>query len=175
MQKEVFVLFYAQYRKVYSYHKKVLPQWVNKDAMGCILMEDKPAICRLSPLGKCSGMVTGKVTYEYLPPVLDCPACETHNEIKVSEYLTSVVSSSEGEQQERFHKMLMSYYNDSLKKRFSEVIKQVYNVDKLLYEYGLGLENRPSVEHLVEIVFAASHGDFSVYERFIEGLSEKSN
>lgn len=171
--------FLRSIHEVYSYYKKTLPQWANKDAMGCILMEDKPTICRLSPLGKCSGMATGKVTYEYLPPVLDCPACETHIEVKVSEYLSSVVSPSEEEQQERFHKMLMKYYNDSSKridkKRFSEIIKQVYNVDKLLYEYGLGLENRPSVEHLVEIAFAASHGDFSVYERFIEGLSEKSN
>jgi len=169
--------FLRPIHEVYSYHKKALPQWANKDAMGCILMEDKPAICRLSPLGKCSGMVTGKVTYEYLPPVLDCPACETDIEVKVSEYLSSVVSASEEEQQERFHKMLMKY-NDSSKKldkkRFSEITKQVYNIDKLLLEYGLGLEYRPSVEHLVEIVFAASHGDFSVYERFIEGLSKKN-
>jgi len=114
-------------------------------------------------------MATGKVTYEYLPPVLDCPACETHIEVKVSEYLSSVVSPSEEEQQERFHKMLMKYYNDSSKridkKRFSEIIKQVYNVDKLLYEYGLGLEN---------IRYAWSHKKLLYYVGFSKNLVNES-
>ncbi|MBA7709638.1 hypothetical protein ES703_118560 [subsurface metagenome] len=164
--------------EVYAYHKKALPQWAGKDALGCILMADKPTICRLSPLGKSSGMVTGKVTYEYLKPALDCPACETDVELKVSDYVSSVVSSSEQQQQERFHEMLMSYYRAETsqeldQERFNEIIKHVYNIDGLLYQYGLGSEHRPHVGQLVEIVFAASHGDFSVYEQFIDELSEK--
>lgn len=171
--------FLTPIHEVYAYHNKALPQWASKDALGCILMEDKPTICRLSPLGKSSGMVTGKVTYEYLPPALDCPACENDVEVKVSEYVASMVSSSEQHQQKRFHKMLMSYHNAGTsqefdKNRFHEVLKQVYNIDGLLYQYGLGSEHRPHVDQLVEIIFAASHGDFRVYEQLIKDLSERS-
>ncbi len=161
--------------KVYAYHKKALPQWVGKDARGCILMAEKPSICRLSPLGKSSGMVTGKVTYEYVKPALDCPACETDVEMKVSEYVSSIVSSSEQRQQESFHETLMSYYRAETsqeldQERFNEIIKHVYNIDALLDQHGLGSEHRPPVEQLLEITFAASHGDFSVYEQFVEEL-----
>lgn len=164
--------------EVYAYHKKALPQWASKDALGCILMKDKPTICRLSPLGKSSGMVTGKVTYEFLPPALDCPACEADVEVKVSDYISSMVSSSEQQEEERFHKMLTSYHNAGTSQeldqnRFHEIIKHVYNIDGLLYQYGFGTEHRPQVDHLVEIIFAASHGDFSAYEQFIEGLRDK--
>lgn len=160
---------------VYAYHKKALPHWTRELALGCMLMEDKPMICRLSPLGKSSGMVTGKITYEYLPPALNCPACDTDVEVKVSDYISSMVSSSEQRQQERFHKMLMSYHHTGTSQEFdqeyfNEIIKHMYNIDGLLSQYGLGIEDRPQVDQLVEIVFAASHGDFSVYEQFIEGL-----
>ncbi len=37
---------------VFSFHKLQLPQNVRKDAMGCMLMECKPSICRLSPVGQ---------------------------------------------------------------------------------------------------------------------------
>jgi hypothetical protein len=163
--------------EVYSFHKKELPQWAGRDALGCILMEDKPTICRLSPLGKCSGMITGKVTYEYLPPAIDCPACDTDVDMKVSDYVSSMVSSTEQKQQENFHRLLMSYNRGTSKQldqdRFNEVIKQVYNIDGLLAQYGLGPERRPHVDNLVEIIFRAANGDFSLYEHFIEGLSDR--
>ncbi len=176
--KENICPFLQPIHKVYAYHNKPLPSWAGENGLGCILMEDKPMICRLSPLGKSSGMVTGKVTYEYLPPALDCPACETDVEIKVSEYVSSIVYSSEQQQQERFHKMMMSYYHGKTsqkvdQKRFNEIIKHVYNIDGLLEQYGLSSEHRPQVEDLVEMVFAASHGDFSIYELFIEGLRDR--
>lgn len=163
--------------EVYAYHKKALPQWACKDAFGCILMEDKPMVCRLSPLGKSSGMVTGRETYEYLPPALDCPACETDIEMRVSDYLSAMMSSSEQQQQERFHRMLMFYHNTGASQkfdqnRFHEIVKQVYNIDGLLFQYGFGSERRPQVDQLVEIVFAASRGNFRIYEQFIEGLRD---
>ena len=161
--------------KVYAYHKKALPQWADKDARGCILMAEKPAICRLSPLGKSSGMVTGKVTYEYVKPTVDCTACETDVEMKVSDYVSSMVSASEQQQQDRFHEVLMSYHRAETsqeldRERFNYIIKHVYHIDGLLHQYGLSSKHRPQVEQLIEIVFAASHGDFSVYEQFVEGL-----
>ncbi len=64
-----------------------------------------------------------------------------------------MVSSSEQQQQERFHK-----------------IRHMFNIDGLLSQYGRGIEERPHVDKLIEIVFAASHGDFSLYEQFIEEL-----
>lgn len=162
---------------VYAYHKQALPSWTRELAMGCMLMEDKPMICSLSPLGTSSGLVTGNVTYEYLPPALNCPACKTDVEVKVSDYLSSMVSSSEQKQQERFHKMLMSYHQAGTsqefdQKYFNEIIKHMYHIDGLFSQYGRGIEERPDVDQLVESVFAASHGDFSVYEQFIKGLRD---
>ncbi|MFH1282639.1 MAG: hypothetical protein ABII27_03135 [bacterium] len=169
--------FLRPIHEVYSYHKKELPHWSGKDALGCILMEDKPAICRLSPLGKSTGMMTGKITYEYLPPAIDCPACESDVDVKVSDYVSSIISSSEEEQQKNFHKMLMIINAKTSgqfdQDRFNEIIKQVYNIDGVLSKYGLGLEHRPQIDLLVEIVFRVSKGDFTLYEHFIKGLSNK--
>jgi hypothetical protein len=170
--------FLQPIHEVYAHHKKALPKRASKDAQGCILMEDKPLICRLSPLGKNSGMVTGRVTYEYLPPAPVCPACETDVEMKVSDYVSSVVSLSEQQQEERLHKMLMSYHQEGISPEFdrnhlNEIIKQVYNIDGLLFRYGLGSEYRPQVEQLVEIVFAASRGYFGAYEQFLEDLRNR--
>jgi len=169
--------FLQPIHEVYAHHKKALPKRASKDARGCILMEDKPLICRLSPLGKISGMVTGRVTYEYLPPAPVCPACETDVEMKVSDYVSSVVSLSEQQQEERLHKILMSYHQAGISPEFdrnhlNEIVKQVYNIDGLLFRYGLGSEHRPQVEQLVEIVFAASRGDFGAYKQFIEDLRD---
>lgn len=168
--------FLRPIKEVYSYHKRKLPQWAGEDALGCILMEDKPSICRLSPLGKCSGMSTGKVTYEYMPPAIDCPACDSDIDMKVSDYVSSVVSASEQKQQESFHRMLISCNSEASQKldqtRFNEIIKQIYNIDRLLSKYGLGSKNRPQVDYLVEIIFRAANGDFSLYEHFIDRLSD---
>ena len=170
--------FLRPVHEVYAYHQKALPPWTRELAMGCMLMEEKPAICRLSPLGKSRGMVTGRVTYEYLPPALACPACETAVEVKVSEYLSLTVPSSEHQQQERFHTMLMSYHQAGAsqefnQKYFNDILRHMYHIDGLLSQYGHGIEGRPPVEQLVDIVFAASHGDFGVYEQFIEWLRGK--
>lgn len=40
----------------------------SKDAMGCMLMENKPLICKLSPVGQFRGMETGNVSYRYVTP-----------------------------------------------------------------------------------------------------------
>lgn len=51
------------------------------------------------------------------------------------------------------------------------ILKQIYNIDGLLSQYGLGLEHRPDIDQLVNIVIAAAKGDFSLYEQFIEDLN----
>ncbi len=163
--------------EVYSYHNKPLPDWVNNNALGCILMESKPMVCRLSPLGKNQGLMTGKVSYVYLPPVHRCPACDTNKEMKVSDYISSTSSYCEHRRQKQFHKKFMSYFKAGIpqefdKKRFYNIVKQVYNIDGLLSHYGLGVEHRPDVDYVIEIIFAASRGDFSAYEEFIDGLQE---
>ncbi|MBI4026828.1 MAG: hypothetical protein HY360_17725 [Verrucomicrobia bacterium] len=161
--------------EVYQHHGRTMPSWASKDAFGCMLMKHKPGVCRLSPLGRSSGMVTGSVTYEYMPPALDCPACESDVEIKVSDYLASVVSRAEERRLRNVHRMLMSYDHAGGvqpvdRDRFHDAVKNLYNIDRLLLEHGLGTEYRPSVDQIVEVFFALAHGDWDAYQRFLDNL-----
>jgi len=85
--------------------------------------------------------------------------------MKVCDYVSSVFSASEQKQQESSHRMLISCNSEASQKldqtRFNEIIKQIYNIDRLLSKYGLGLKNRPQVDYLVEIIFRAANGDLS--------------
>jgi hypothetical protein len=159
--------------EVYAFHKEDLPEWAREEAMGCILREDKPSVCRLSPIGE-SRRTPGKVTFEYTPPIFDCPACETDVEIKVSDYISSVIPLSEKKQKERAHQILIDYSGREGgqvdQARCYEILKQVHNIDGLLFQYGLGIENRPQIDKLLELVIAATKGHFSVYEEFIQNL-----
>ena len=162
-------------REVYELHKENIPEWAHEKAMGCILMNYKPTICRLSPLGKSRGMKTGNVTYEYLPPALDCPACTTRKQVLCSDYIKSVESPEEEQRQQHFHQMLMKYNSKQSnmhdRKRFNKICLEMYNIDALLIQYDAEVDRRPSVDKLVEIVMASSKGDFSVYEQFISTLN----
>lgn len=163
--------------EVYAFYKEDLPEWTGKEAMGCILREDKPSVCRLSPIGEGeSRMIPEKVTFTYTPPILNCPACETDVEIKVSDYISSVIPLSEKKQKERAQQILIDYSYREAKPvdqaRYYEILKQVHNIDGLLFQYGLGIENRPQIDKLLEIVIAAAKGDFSVYNEFVETLKK---
>ena len=159
--------------EVYAFHKEELPKWANNNSMGCMLSEDKPSVCRLSPLGVSTG-ITGKVTYQYMQPTLECPACETDVEIKVSDYASSFISPFEIKHKERAHQILRKYGARKARQldqaRYYEILKHVYNIDELLFHYGLGVEDRPHIDKLMEMVIAGAKGDFSVYDQFIETL-----
>ncbi len=164
--------------EVYSFHKLELPQCVGKEAMGCILMNDKPQICRLSPVGQFRGMETGRVSYEYTEPARDCPACESDVEIPLNHYIKSVKTYIEEKEDAAFHKILMANKarhdagNDQ--KRFNSILLEFYNIDRLLALYGYAQEKRPRYRQLMEILIAAAKGDFSLYESFTQGsIAEK--
>jgi hypothetical protein len=170
--------FLRPIHEVYAHHGKILPPWAAEDAWGCMLMEAKPLICRLSPLGRCCGMETGRVTYEYARPAVDCPAFDTDVEVKVSDYISSIESPSERERQKRLHEVLMGLHHagacgERNTGRFHEIVREVYNIDRLLAHYGLDVTHRPPVDSLIQMVLEASRGDFSRYEEFTEGLRNK--
>ena len=167
--------FLRPVEEVSAYHGKPVPQGASAGALACVLMKDKPTICRLSPLGISRGLETGRVTYEYGPPALDCPACETDIEIEVSRYLPAMVSPTERRQQERFHEVLMAQHHtrvppDFARDRFGDILARMYNVDGLLSQYGLDTAHRPRTNTIIDIVVAASQGEFEAYEQFVEGL-----
>lgn len=160
--------------EVYSFHKLKPMKGRCKEAMGCILTNKKPGICRLSPIGKISGMKTGRVTYEYAEPVKGCPGCETDVEIRLMPYVKSLHSVIEKKEYLFFHKMLMAHHerenNGYDQKRFNSVLLEFYNIDRLLSQYGQTAKQRPRYSKLVEILITAAKGDFSLYNRFIETL-----
>ena len=160
--------------EVYSFHNLQLPQYTRKDAMGCMLMDCKPAVCQLSPIGRTRGMKTGKLSYEYIEPTKNCPGCATDVEIPLSNYVDALIPSSEDEQSALFHTMLMAHNarreEGHDQKHFNSVLLEFYNIDRLLSLYGHTPKRRPTYAQLLEILIAAAKGDFSLYDHFIQSL-----
>ena len=164
--------------KVYSFHQKELPKWANMEAKGCILMKNKPVVCRLSPVGKLSGLVTSRVSYVYAIPAADCPACETDVTIKLADYLKEARLPGERTQDERIHKILMKTTKHALdhkaQQRYNEILQQLYNIDQLLIRLDLDPLHRPGFPRLVEIGAHAAQGHFDPYDELVEELIHKS-
>jgi hypothetical protein len=53
---------------VYAYHKEKTPGTAHPLAMGCILKDNKPDICKLSPIGLLRGMKTGILSSCHIKP-----------------------------------------------------------------------------------------------------------
>lgn len=53
--------------------------------------------------------------------------------------------------------------------RFNSILREFYNIDRLLSVRGLGPERRPPYPRLLEILIAAAKGDFSPYRQFRAG------
>lgn len=161
--------------EVCSFHGREVPSWASPGARGCILMRHKPGICRASPVGRCAGMVTGKEHYEYAPPALDCPACDTDVSIPLRDHLERSVLPGERELERRFHRILMTLQPRPLAKRsrrrFDEILKQLYNIDGLLLRHGVDLTHRPHPMVLTEMAVRASRGDFAPYDELVEELT----
>lgn len=163
---------------VFSYYNLQLPEGTIKDAMGCILMNHKPMICQLSPVAQSRGMITGKLSFEYMPPIKNCPGCATNVEIPLSNYVSALISSSEKEERALFHSLIMVHHSRSKighdQKRFNSVLLEFYNIDHLLAMYGYSHAQRPSYERLMEILIAAAKGHFTPYNHFLQGLTDKT-
>ena len=164
--------------EVFSFHNLQLPKYTRKDAMGCMLMDCKPAICRLSPIGQSRGMVTGKLSYEYIEPTKNCPGCATDVEIPLSSYVSALIPPSEDKERALFHTMLMAHNarreQGHDQKHFNSVLLEFYNIDRLLSLYGHNPKRRPGYAQLLEILIAAAKGDFSLHDHFIESLNVSS-
>lgn len=167
--------FLRPIKQVFDFHKQEVPSGTCAGAMGCMLMKFKPQICRHSPLGRSTGLETGKVSYEYAPPSLDCPACQSDIKVRVSDYMESVDLPHEAAQQKSFHRILMQThkkagcYKD--RDRFIAITLDIYNIDGLLARHGFGPEHRPSLNTLTEIYLQAAKGNFSEYETLLSSMS----
>ena len=161
--------------EIYSLYDLKIPQGTSTDAMGCILMENKPLVCKLSPVSQSRGMETGNVFYEYVPPTQKCPGCKTNKDIQLSNYLRDINLSYEKKSRSLFHTMVMTFNaqcrTDEDKNRFNSILIEFYNIDYLLSIHGQRPENRPKFRHLMKILIDAAKGDFSLYDRFIKRLS----
>ena len=163
--------FLRPVKEVYELHAKNLPAQTWAGAMGCMLMESKPFVCRCSPIGKMTGLETGKISYEYLPPALDCPACDSAKEVPVSDYISSIELPGEEAQGRCFHQVLMKNHKTARqaanRESFHAITKDIYNIDGMLARYGLDVEHRPGLAVLVEVMQLAAAGDFSGHEKLI--------
>lgn len=160
--------------EVFAVHHFEIPHDTNRDAMGCILMDYKPLICRLSPVGQARGMRTGNISYEYMEPTKDCPGCATDVETPLADYIRALLPPSEDDERALFHAMLMAH-NDRQEqgydqKDFNRILLEFYNIDRLLFLYGHAPDRRPGYAQLVEILTAVAKGDFTLYDRFIKDL-----
>lgn len=148
------------------------PEGCARDAHGCILLRHKPKVCRLSPLGVFTGLETGRVSYVYVPPTRDCPACETKVAVTTEEFVREALLPGEAEQERRAHEIMMATarkeLSDGAKQRYGEVLRQLYNIDDLLIRNGRDLHERPGVERLVSIGIHAARGDFAPYDALLE-------
>lgn len=160
--------------EVISFHRGRVSHKVSRQARGCILMRDKPKVCRLSPLGVFSGLTTGTSSYVYAPPALDCPACDTRVVVKVAEYLRGIELPGERAQEKRLHRVVMATSKRRLagaeQQRYGEILQQLYNIDELLLREGVDLQHRPGVERLVRIATRAAQGAFAPYDELVQEL-----
>lgn len=162
--------------EVFTCHNLQIPRGIHKDAMGCILMDCKPLVCRLSPVGQTRGMITGRLGYEYMEPARNCPACRTNVGIPLTDYVNEMMSPSEDEEDALFHAMIMAHNarrNEGRdQKRFNSVLIEFYNIDRLLSLYEHTPKERPGYAQLIEILTEAAKGDFTLSDRFIQRLED---
>ncbi|MBI4871586.1 MAG: hypothetical protein HY814_08460 [Candidatus Riflebacteria bacterium] len=151
--------FLAAIEEVCSYNGKKVPDWAGQQAQGCVLLRHKPKVCRLSPVGKCAGLVTGRLTYEYAPPALECPACQTRVSIKLTDHLSGATLRGEDSLDARLHRIVMTRevpLSLGQRGRYEEILKEMYNIDELLASYGIDRCQRPSLDAVIDIAVQAS-------------------
>ncbi|MFH0902191.1 MAG: hypothetical protein V2A73_16285 [Pseudomonadota bacterium] len=162
--------------EVVAFHGGKMPDKASREARGCILMRDKPKVCRLSPLGAFAGLTTGRTSYVYCPPASDCPACNTKVVVKLADYLREIELPGEAAQEEQVHRIAMATHRRPLtraeKRQFGDILQQLYNIDELLLRLGVDLQHRPSVVRLVSVGMKAAEGSFEPYEELVQEITE---
>jgi hypothetical protein len=131
-------------------------------------------ICHLSPVGQHRGMITGRLSYEYMEPTRNCPGCATDIEIPLASYIRGMVPSSEERERELFHEMVLAHHascnQGQDQQQFNSVLREFYNIDHFLSLYGYTHMQRPGYTQLMEILIAAAEGDFALYDDFHQSL-----
>jgi hypothetical protein len=154
-------------------HRIATQEGCARNAHGCVLLRHRPKVCRLSPLGAFAGLETGRLSYVYAPPTPDCPACKTNVTVKTADFLREALRPGESEQDRRMHEIMMAttrtHLSGAERRRYGEVLRQLYNIDDLLIRNGRNLGHRPGVEQLVSIAVHAARGDFAPYDALLEG------
>ncbi len=142
-------------------------------------MDCKPSICRLSPVGQTRGMITGRLSYEYIEPAKNCSGCAADVEIPLPQYVNALLSSSDEEERALFHKMLMAHNTRRQEgydqKEFKSVLLEFYNIDRLLSKNEYAPKRRPSCGQLLKILIAAAQDDVSLYDEFVQSMNESNH
>lgn len=158
---------------VYAYHKEKTPSTVHPLAMGCILKDHKPDICKLSPIGLLRGMETGIPSFCHIKPNEVCPGCNSHNKVELRTYLNSLSGVNIGAKS-LFHEVAMSHYrrvkSGKDQSNFNKILSRVYNIDRLLLDNSCDVQYRPSYKQLVSILYEAANGKFDLWESFLNHL-----
>ena len=160
---------------VYAYHQQKTPKNAHPLAMGCILKDYKPDICKLSPIGLLRGMETGKLSFCHVKPNEVCPACNSNEKVVLKNYLNSLNTVNVGSKS-LFHEVAMSHFrrvnSDYDQNDFNQVLQKVYNIDRLLIDNNCDTQKRPSYKQLMSILNEAANGKFNLWETFLNQLSK---
>ncbi len=160
---------------VYDYHKEKIPNTAHPLAMGCILKDHKPDICKFSPIGPMRSMETGRLSYCHVQPYEVCPACNSNGKVELKTYLKSLRGVNIGSKS-LFHKVAMRHYrrvqSGHDQSNFNQVLRKVYNIDRLLLDNNYNVQSRPSYRLLMSILYEAASGKFDLWEAFVNHLTK---
>ena len=160
---------------VYACHQEKTPNTAHPLAMGCILKDYKPDICKFSPIGLLRGMDTGILSYCHVQPHEVCPACNSRGKVELKTYLKSLRGVNIGPKS-LFHEVAMRHYRRVKsgydQSNFNRVLQKVYNIDRLLLDNNYNIQYRPSYRQLISILYEAASGKFDLWEAFLNHLNK---
>lgn len=160
---------------VYAYHKEKTPGTAHPLAMGCILKDNKPDICKLSPIGLLRGMKTGILSFCHIKPDEFCSGCNSHDKVELKNYLNSLSGVNIGPKS-LFHEVAMSHFrrvkSGKNQNGFNQILQKIYNIDRLLLDNNCDVQYRPSYKQLISILHEAANGKFDLWESFLNHLSK---
>ena len=169
--------FLKPLRMVYAFHQEKTPDTAHPLAMGCILKDYKPDICKFSPIGFLRGMETGRVSFCHIKPYEFCPACNSQYKVELKTYLNSLQGVNIG-QKSLFHEVAMCHYSRIKsgidQSIFNKILQKIYNIDRLLFDNNYDVRYRPSYKQLISMLYEAVNGKFDLWESFLNHLGKGS-
>lgn len=167
--------FLKPLRMVYAFHQEKTPSTAHPLAMGCILKDHKPDICKFAPIGLLRGMETGRLSFCHVKPNKFCPACNSRDKVELKNYLNSLRGVNLGPKS-LFHEVAMRHYrrvkSGSDRSNFNQILQKIYNIDRLLLDNNYDVQSRPSYKQLISILYEAANGKFDLWESFMNHLSK---